>query len=159
VIELDGPRCHGHCPNHGCAEVYCSGTALVEEAQRLGAIRPGSGLERLLSNATLAGPLVTELAHDGDAAAREAITVIGERLGVVIANVLNIFNPEVVVVGGGVIAAGELLLEPARAVVAERVFPFLREGVPIVAARFGVEAGMVGAAALAYDEIARGAIA
>jgi glucokinase len=58
-----------------------------------------------------------------------------------------------------VIAAGELLLEPARAVVAERVFPFLREGVPIVAARFGVEAGMVGAAALAYDEIARGAIA
>jgi glucokinase len=159
VMELDGPRCHGHCPNRGCAEIYCSGTALVEEAQRLGAIRPGSGLERLLGNATLAGPLVTELAHDGDAAAREAITVIGERLGVVIANVLNIFNPEVVVIGGGVIGAGELLLAPARAVVAERVFPFLREGVPIVAARFGVEAGMVGAAALAYDEIARGAIA
>jgi glucokinase len=159
VIELDGPRCHGHCPNHGCAEVYCSGTALVQEAQRLAAIRPGSGLARLLADATLAGPLVTELAHDGDEAAREAITLIGERLGVVIANVLNIFNPEVVVVGGGVIAAGELLLAPARAVVAERVLPFLRDPVGIVAARFGVEAGMVGAAALAYDEIARGAIA
>jgi glucokinase len=159
VIELDGPRCHGHCPNHGCAEVFCSGTALVEEAQRLGAIRAGSGLARLLADATLTGPLVTELAHDGDGAAQEAITLIGERLGVVIANVLNIFNPEVVVIGGGVIAAGELLLAPARAVVAERVLPFLRESVGIVAARFGVEAGMVGAAALAYDEIARGAIA
>jgi glucokinase len=137
VIELDGPPCHGQCPNHGCAEVYCSGTALVDEARRLGAIRPGSGLERLLRNATLAGPLVTELAHDGDAAAREAIELIG----------------------GGVIAAGELVLAPARAVVAERVLPFLRESVPIVAARFGVEAGMVGAAALAFDEIARGAMA
>jgi glucokinase len=159
VIELDGPRCHGNCPNHGCAEVYCSGTALVEEAQRLGAIRPGSGLERLLRNATLAGPLVTELAYDGDAAALEAIDLIGSRLGVVIANVLNIFNPQVIVIGGGVIAAGELLLAPARAVVAERVLPFLRDGVPIVAARFGVEAGMVGAAALAYDEIERGVAA
>ena len=159
VIELDGPRCHGNCPNHGCAEVYCSGTALVEEAQRLGAIRPGSGLERLLRNATLAGPLVTELAYDGDPAALETIELIGSRLGVVIANVLNIFNPQVVVIGGGVIAAGELLLAPARAVVAERVLPFLRDGVPIVAARFGVEAGMVGAAALAYDEIERGVAA
>jgi glucokinase len=159
VIELDGPPCHGNCPNHGCAEVYCSGTALVQEASRLGAIRPGSGLERLLHNATLAGPLVTELAYDGDAAALEAIELIGSRLGVVIANVLNIFNPQVVVIGGGVIAAGELLLAPARRVVAERVLPFLRDGVRIVAARFGVEAGMVGAAALAYDEIERGAIA
>jgi glucokinase len=158
VIEIDGPPCHGNCPNHGCAEVYCSGTALVEEARRLGALRPGSGLERLLENATLAGPLVTELAHDGDPAAREAIELIGARLGVVISNVLNIFNPQVVVIGGGVIAAGELLLAPARRVVAERVLPVLRESVPIRAARFGVEAGMVGAAALAYDEIDRGAV-
>jgi glucokinase len=109
----------------------------------------------LLNNATLAGPLVTELAHDGDEAARDAVALIGDRLGVVVANVLNIFNPEIVVIGGGVIAAGELLLAPARAVIAERVLPFLREGVPLVAARFGVEAGMVGAAALAYDELSR----
>ena len=158
VIELDGPPCHGNCPNHGCAEVYASGTALAMEARRLGAIRPGSGLERLISaSGAPAGPLVTELAHDGDPAAIEAIERIGASLGVVIANVLNIFNPEVVVIGGGVIAAGELLLEPARAVVAARVLPVLVENVRIVAARYGVEAGMVGAAALAYDEIARGA--
>jgi glucokinase len=159
VIELDGPRCHGNCPNHGCAEVYVSGTALVEEAQRLGAIRPGSGLERALSeNRTLAGPLITELAQAGDPAAIEAIALIGERLGVVLGNLINIFNPQVIAIGGGVIAAGELLLAPARAVVAERVLPFLADDVQIVATRFRDEAGMVGAAALAYDELARSAV-
>ncbi len=159
VIEFDGPACHGNCPNHGCAEVYCSGTALAQEARRLAAARPGSGLARLLGEGTLDGPRVTELAHDGDRAAIEAIELIGSRLGIVIGNLLNIFNPSVVVIGGGVIAAGELLLAPARAVVAQRVLPFVREDVAIAAARFGVEAGMVGAAALAYDEIARGAVA
>jgi glucokinase len=59
-----------------------------------------------------------------------------------------------VVVGGGVIAAGELLLAPARTVVAERTLPFLHRGLRIVPARFGMEAGMVGAAALAYDGLA-----
>jgi len=159
VIELDGPPCHGNCPNHGCAEVYVSGTALVQEAQRLGAIRPGSGLEQILSeNRTLAGPLITELAQAGDPAAIEAITLIGSRLGVVLGNLINIFNPQVIAIGGGVIAAGELLLEPARAVVAERVLPFLRDELRIVATRFRDEAGMVGAAALAYDELARIAV-
>ena len=77
------------------------------------------------------------------------------RLGVVLANLINIFNPQVIAIGGGVIGAGELLLAPARAVVAERVLPFLTDSMEIVATRFGVEAGMVGAAALAYDELAR----
>jgi glucokinase len=158
VIELDGPPCHGNCPNHGCAEIYVSGTALVAEARRLGAIRPGSGLEQALAgDRALAGPLITELAQAGDMAAIEAITLIGSRLGVVLANLINIFNPQVIAIGGGVISAGELLLAPARAVVAERVLPSLTNGLEIVATRFGVESGMVGAAALAYDELARAA--
>ena len=78
--------------------------------------RPDSALGRALAaGREITGPLVTELAHDGDAVARDALGAIGERLGVGIANLVNIFNPEVVVIGGGVIAAGELLLEPARA--------------------------------------------
>jgi glucokinase len=154
VIELDGLRCGGNCPNRGCAEMYASGTALTREARRLGEERPGSGLARLIADGREpAGPLVTELAHDGDEAAIEAVTLIGERLGVIIANLINIFNPEIVVVGGGVIAAGELLLAPARAVVRARTLPFLHDGVRIVPARFGVEAGMVGAAALAFDAV------
>jgi glucokinase len=152
VIDFDGPACQDNCPNHGCAEIYASGTALAREARALAERRPGSGLARALrEDRQLAGPLVTELAHDGDAAAIEAVQLIGERLGIVIANLANIFNPELVVVGGGVIAAGELLLAPARAVLAERTLPFLHENLQIVPARFGVEAGMVGAAALALD--------
>ena len=156
VIEMDGPPCQGNCPNRGCFEAVASGTALAREALRIAGERPSSGLGRALAGGReIAGPLVTELAHDGDAAAIAAIELIGERLGVAIANFVNIFNPEVVVVGGGVIAAGELLLGPARAVVAQRALPPSRDEVKIVAARFGVEAGMIGAAALAFDGLAR----
>ena len=84
----------------------------------------------------------------------EAIELIGVRLGVVITSLVNIFNPEIVVIGGGVVAAGELLLAPARTVVAERTLPYFGQDLRIVPARFGVEAGMIGAAALAYDGLA-----
>jgi glucokinase len=155
VIDRNGPPCQGNCPNHGCVETFASGTALAREALRLAAERPGSGLARAHAQGReLAGPLVTELAHDGDDAAREAIGLIGSALGVVIGSLLNIFNPEVVVIGGGVIAAGELLLVPARAEVARRILAPTRDAARIVAARFGVEAGMIGAAALAFDGLA-----
>ena len=158
VIEMDGPRCQGNCPNRGCIESLASGTALAREARRMAHEQPDSGLGRALSDGReLAGPLVTELAHDGDEAAVEVLRLVGSRLGVAIASYVNIFNPQVVVIGGGVIGAGELLLGPARAQVAERALPPSRDEVRIVAARFGVEAGMIGAAALAIDGLeARG---
>jgi glucokinase len=96
---------------------------------------------------------VSELAHDGDAAAIDVLALIGTRLGVALASFVNIFNPEVIVIGGGVIGAGELLLAPARAEVARRALPPSRDEVRILAAKFGVEAGMLGAAALAYDAV------
>ena len=82
--------------------------------------------------------------------------MIGERLGVGIANLVNIFNPEVVVIGGGVIAAGELLLEPARAVLMRRALEPARDLVRVVATTFGAESGMIGAALLAADPEAAG---
>jgi glucokinase len=155
-IDFDGPPCSDNCPGRGCAEIYVSGTALVREATRLAQERPDSGLGRALrAGRSLAGPLVTELAHDGDPPAREVIQLLGERLGVVLTSVANIFNPQMIVVGGGVIAAGELLLEPARAIVRQRTLPYFGENLAIVAARFGIDAGMVGAAALAYEGLAQ----
>jgi glucokinase len=152
VIDMNGPPCQGNCPNHGCVESLASGTALALEALRVAQERPDSGLGRALADGReLVGPLVTELAHDGDQAAIDVLATIGTNLGVAIASLVNIFNPEVVVIGGGVIAAGELLLEPARAEVAARALPPSKDEVKIVAAQFGVEAGMVGAAALAFD--------
>ena len=152
VVQADGPRCNGNCPNRGCLEAMCSGTALAREASRIARERPESALGRALADGReILGPLVTELAFDGDVAAIDALALCGEWLGVGIANLVNMLNPDVVVVGGGVIAAGELLLGPARAVVAARALSPSREHVRIVPARFGAESGMLGAAALALD--------
>jgi glucokinase len=154
VIDENGPPCQGNCPNHGCVEAMASGTALAYEATRVAHERPQSGLGRALAEGQpLVGPLVTELAHDGDAAANDVIELIGSRLGVAITSMVNIFNPQVVVIGGGVMAAGELLLAPIRRVVATRALPPSRDEVRIVMAEFGVEAGMIGAAALAFDGV------
>lgn len=157
VIVEDGPRCQGNCPNHGCLEAVASGTALAREAALRAARNPESALGRALAgDQPLTGALVTELAHDGDQEAVAAVAHIGRMLGVGIGNFVNLFNPEVVVIGGGVIAAGELLLGPAREEVATRALRPSRDIVRIVAAHFGAEAGMLGAATLAFDGLAAG---
>ena len=159
VVDLNGPPCQGNCPNHGCIESLASGTALAREALRIAHEQPESGLGRALAQRReLEGPLVTELAHDGDGAAIEAIELIGTRLGVAIASFVNIFNPEVVVIGGGVMGAGELLLSAARTEMLARALPPSRDIVEIVPAAFGVEAGMIGAAALAFDGLTQRAV-
>lgn len=154
VIDMNGPPCQGNCPNHGCFEAMASGTALTREACRIAAEQPVSALGSAVKEGReLDGPLVTELAHDGDAAARQVIELIGERVGVALASYVNIFNPELIILGGGVMGAGEMLIAPARAEVMRRALPPSRDNVRIVAAEFGHEAGMVGAAALALDEL------
>jgi glucokinase len=154
VIDAAGPPCPGNCPNRGCLEAFVSGPALAIEGLRRAQDEPESGLgEARAAGREITGPLVTELAHDGDVVAREAVLTLGRHLGVGIASLVNVFNPEVVVVGGGLVALGELLLDPARAVVAERALVPARDQVRIVAARFGEESGMLGAAALALDVV------
>jgi glucokinase len=152
VVDFDGPPCQSDCPNYGCLETYCSGTTLVRLASVAVARRPDTALGQALEEGReLTGPLIDELALGGDPVAREVITTIGERLGVGLVSLINIFNPEVVVIGGGVSAAGELLLEPARRVVAERALAPGRDAVRIVTAAFGQEAGLVGAALAARE--------
>src|SRR5262249_58833564 len=110
ALEPAGPPCQGHCPNNGCLETLASGTALAREGRRIAAERPDSALGRALTEGReVNGALITELAHDGDAAAIEALALIGRNLGVGIASLLNVFNPDLVVIGGGVIAARHLL--------------------------------------------------
>ena len=78
----------------------------------------------------------------------------GRLLGTGLAGLVNVFNPEVIVIGGGAIGAGDLLLDPAREVVASEALPGLRDVVRIVQPRFGAEAGVLGAATLAFEELA-----
>ena len=154
VIDQNGPPCQGNCPNHGCLESLASGTALAREGLWAAEATPDSALgAALLQGEEISGALITELALDGDQRAGEVLALIGTRLGVGISNLVNMLNPEVVVIGGGVIAAGELLLAPARAEVASRALAPSRDLVRIVAASFGPEAGMIGAALHAFEGI------
>jgi glucokinase len=124
--------------------------------------QPGS-LERLAAGRALDalgsergfgdGRAVVTAARAGDASALEAIHILGERLGVGIANAINVFDPEQVVIGGGVSAAGELLLEPARAVARRFVLPGVGTRTEIRLARYGPQAGVRGAALLAGQEV------
>jgi glucokinase len=159
TIDVDGPPCQGNCPNNGCLETLASGTALAREGRRIAAEQPQSALGRaLVVGREITGALITELAHDGDAAAREALALIGRNLGVGIASFLNVFNPDVVVIGGGVLAAGDLLLEPARAEAARRALPTMVAHARIVPAEFGAEAGLVGSALLALESRRRSGV-
>jgi glucokinase len=152
VIDASGPPCPGNCPNHGCLEAFVSGPALAHEGRARAVADPESGLGRALAaGRDVTGPLVTELAHDGDPAARAAIATLGHHLGIGMTSLVNVFNPEVIVIGGGLVATGDLLLEPARAIVAERALIPARDQVRIVPARFGDESGMLGAAAMAFE--------
>jgi glucokinase len=119
----------------------------------LEALASGRALDALGKDRGFArGPDVVEAAKRGDAAALEAIHILGERLGVGIANAINIFDPEQIVIGGGVSQAGELLLEPARAAAQRFVLPGVGTRTEIRLARYGPRAGVRGAALLAGQE-------
>lgn len=154
VVDLHGPDCQGECPGRGCLEVMASGSTIGREGRAAAAAQPESALgRRVAADQEITGGIVTELAHAGDAAAVSVLAQVGRRLGYGLVGVVNVFNPELIVIGGGAIAAGELLLGPAREVVAERALPPVREMVEIVPAEFGDESGMLGAALLAFDSL------
>jgi glucokinase len=155
-IDMDGPPCQGNCPNRGCIETLASGTALGREARAAAEREPESVLGTMRADGhEVDGRAVTEAALGGDETAIGVFDLVGRRLGVALASFANIFEPEVIVIGGGVIAAGDLLLEPARAELRARALaPMSRT--PVVPAELGQDAGMIGAAAMARIELAQG---
>jgi glucokinase len=142
------------CGNRGCFEQYASGSALVREARA--AASGGSLLARgLLDRAggdphRITGPLITEAARAGDAFAAEQLAALGTWLGEGIASLTAVLDPAVVVIGGGVSEAGELLLTPIRnAFAAQLTGRGHRPMLEIRKARLGNRAGLIGAADLA----------
>jgi glucokinase len=155
AIQMDGPGCQGNCPNRGCVEALASGTALGREGRAAAESNPDSALGKLLAaGEEVDGKAVTVAAQAGDATAIELLDLVGGRLGVALASFANIFEPEVIVVGGGAMAAGDLLLDPARRELEARALrPMNRT--PVVPAELGEDAGMIGAAAMARIELER----
>ena len=155
-VVPEGQRCE--CGNRGCWEQYASGNALVREARAM--ILANSPVATDLAARVegraedLTGPIVTEAARDGDATSIELLSEIGHWLGIGIANLAAAFDPGTFVIGGGVSAAGELLLGPARDTFRRRLTGRgYRPEARIVAARLGNEAGLIGAADLARNDL------
>lgn len=153
VVDIDGPPCQGNCPNHGCIEAVASGTALGREGRAAAERAPDSALGQTVARGEeIVGTTVTEAALAGDETAREVVALIGRRLGAAFSSYANIFDPDVIVVGGGVMAAGDLLLDPAREELRARALPPMN-GTPVAEAELGPDAGMIGAAAMAMSEM------
>lgn len=152
VVKGDGPPCQGNCPNHGCIETMCSGTSLARDLRAVARATPGSALAALEHDGRLDSRSGLDLARAGDPDAVQVFATAGRWLGVAVASLTNIFDPDVVVIGGGVSAAGELLLGPARDEYQRRALPPTRRA-PLVVAELGKDAGMVGAGVLAAEAL------
>ena len=152
VVDFDGPPCQGNCPGRGCVETLASGTAIAREGSEAALANPDSVLGEMIGKS---GELTAEQVHraavEGDEVAIGVIETAGRYLGAALVSLVNLFEPEVVVVGGGAMAMGELLLGPARQEVRDRALKPMRE-TPVVPAVLGQDAGMIGAASLARIE-------
>jgi len=157
IIGLDltkGARASEHFPQPGSLEALAAGRALDTIAADSADRNPDSSLGRSRTDGQpVAGPAAVAAARDGDPDAVAALALLGARLGVGIANVINTFDPDVVAVGGGVSGAGELLMGPARETAARFVLPGVGTRTEIRLARSGADAGVRGAALLARQEL------
>lgn len=154
------PAAGAHFPQPGSLESLARGGALDDLALTSAHQNPDSELGmRAARGEEVSGIDVVEAARAGDGESERLLRLVGERLGVGIANAINMFDPEVVAVGGGVSAAGEMLLGPARDAAARFVLPGVGERTVIRSSRHGYRAGLLGAALLAGQELRAEALA
>ena len=149
TIQATGPRCG--CGNHGCLEALASGTAIARRAREVASEEPDSALGQLAVERAVLGEDVAELARQGDEAAISVLRETGVWLGIGLAGFVNVFNPEVIAIGGGAARAGDLILDAARHEVRLRAMSPSRDLVEIKEATLGADSGVLGAAALARN--------
>lgn len=140
VIEAEGPRCH--CGSRGCLEALASGWAIAREAKERG-LKSGGGAFR---SRPITAEMVHRWARAGDPVALEVIARAGEYLGIGLANLVNLFNPQLLILGGGVAKMGELLLGPAERALHERAFALPAGIVRMVPPALGEDSGLLGVA-------------
>jgi glucokinase len=154
TINPDGPPCPGNCPNRGCVEAYCSGQALERDATELARDKPDGRLaDALGSDDRVSGPDLVHAAEAGDSDALLLFERFGRMLGVSIAGYVNVFEPEHVVIGGGLSRASGLFFERAVREAASRALPALWRRAEVSLAEGGADAGVIGAGLLAAHEI------
>jgi len=154
-IKENGPRCH--CGSRGCLEAYVGTSGLLRTARRWMRVKKSPMLAKWLAEGQRLTPrLIFEAARRKDPAARAAVSEAGEHLGVGIASLVNIFNPEAVVIGGGIAASLDLLQPRIEETIRQRAFPEAVRMVRILGSKLGNDATAVGAAMLAKDALCEG---
>jgi len=149
VIVVDGEQCT--CGRKGCWEAYASATALIRQTKKAAVANPDSLINKLVDGdlSKINAKVPFDAARQGDRVGLQIVEEYMKYLAEGLANVINIFQPEIIAIGGGISKEGEYLLAPLRKLVSERIYTL--EGVPqtrIVAAQLGNDAGIVGAAML-----------
>jgi glucokinase len=153
-VNADGPPCPGNCPNRGCLEAYCSGQAIERDATELAEDKPGSRLARALGeDGKVSGRELVNAAEEGDPDALLIFDRLARMLGVGIAGYVNVFQPELLVIGGGLSRASHLYFQRAVQEAASRALPALWRRARVSLARGGADAGVIGAGVLAAQEV------
>jgi glucokinase len=156
TIDPEGPPCPGNCPGRGCVEAYCSGQALERDATEFARDMPDSRLASCLdASGRVSGRALVTVARDGDPDAQRVFERFARMLGVAIGGYVNVFEPEYVVIGGGLSRAADLYFERAVDEAGSRALPALWRRVTVSLARGGADAGVIGAGVLAAQETAR----
>ena len=154
TLNPDGPPCPGSCPNRGCVEAYCSGQALERDATELASDKPDSRLARAIgADGKVSGPELVQAAEDGDSDALLIFDNFARMLGIAIAAYVNVFEPDRLALGGGLSRASHLFLDRAVQEAGARALPALWRRTNIALAQGGADAGVIGAAVLAAQEI------
>lgn len=151
IVEANGPQCN--CGNLGCLEVLASGTAIAKEAKKRIEHGEPSSIIKFAGRGfnSITAEAVALAAKQGDQLACDIVNKAGYYLGIALTNMVNIFNPEVIVIGGGVSRMGNMLLIPARKVVKNKAFELPSKTARIIRSRLGDKAGIVGAAISLLD--------
>ena len=153
IVLVDGELCR--CGSRGCLEMYASGNALARAGARRAAspeLDPRGDLAALQRRGELDGASVARLAGEGHPGAAAAVEEVARWLGMGLVGLTNSFNPEMIVIGGGASALGEMLLRPAREVVRELALSPNKDQVQIATGALGNSAGLVGGALVAWEK-------
>jgi glucokinase len=155
TLNADGPPCPGNCPNRGCIEAYCSGQALERDATEFAQDKPDSLLARSIgADGRVSGPDLVRAAEAGDPDALLIFDNFARMLGVALAGYVNVFEPERLTIGGGVSRASHLFFDRAVQEANARALPAVLKRTKIALAAGGADAGVIGAAVLAAQEVA-----
>lgn len=151
TVNMSGPRCS--CGSRGCVEAYCSGWAIARDGRALAESGRSAALEAMSASREIDARAVSEAAEAGDREAADLIRSAGFALGAALANFVNIFNPQMIVIGGGLAEIGDLLIEPARQAMTQYALTDLMAGIDVRRSALGTHTGLFGAAALVLHPI------